>query len=128
MSAFLMGLLMLLASFDPLGFQLVGLYPKEARSALLTGAAADFRAHTILVDEGFLASVHKDPKHSQIWASCVLVHEAVHLRENSPREDIPNAFAYVCLDRLGAPSWMKDHLYETMRSQVFPPRQRQRDD
>lgn len=50
----------------------------------------------------------------------MLVHEAVHLRETTRREDIPNAFSYICLDRLGAPRWMRDHLYQVMMDQMLP--------
>jgi len=85
--------------------------PHPGAAAPATGAAADFTTRSILADPRFLSAVYKDPQHSRVWSSCMLVHEAVHLKENTRREDIPNVFAYMCLDRLGAPGWMKDYLY-----------------
>lgn len=121
MGAFIVGLLLLLGSFDPLGSWLVQQYPIQVRQGLPTGAAADLQNRTILVDPDFMARVYKNPDHARIWSSCLLVHESVHLRENTAREDLPNAFTYVCLDRLGAPLWMKDHLYQLLKNQVIVP-------
>ena len=114
MSGFSIGPLLMVSSFDPLGSWMVKQYPMETRTALATGAAADSRTHSIL-DAGFLENVYKDPKFTQTWASCIPVHEAVHLRESTKREDIPNEYAYRCLDRMGAPWWMKDYLYKQIQ-------------
>ena len=115
-----MGLLLMLIHFDPLGSRIVEQYRIEVRQPLETGAAADVANHTILVDPVVLQDFYKSPKLAVIWSSCMLVHEAVHVREQTQREDLPNAFTYICLDRLGAPRWMKDHVYRILQGQVSP--------
>jgi len=121
MSIFIAGLLLLLASLDPLGSWLVKQYAVEERAPLTTGAVADFQRQTIVVDPEFLEQAYRDPKYAKVWASCILVHEAIHLRENTTREEIPNAFTYVCLDRLGAPAWMKDYVYQKIQATIVTP-------
>lgn len=48
------------------------------------------------------------------WTACVLVHEAIHARYRVSSEELPLVYQYVCLDRVGAPQWMKDQVYERL--------------
>ena len=52
------------------------------------------------------------------YLACLLVHEAAHLtfKDDSTRglEEVPYLYEYVCLDRLGAPQWLKDDRYRQM--------------
>lgn len=119
MHPFIAILLLALQTLDPLGSWLVAHYPIREQAPLSTGAAADFRSGSILADPDFLQRTYSNQKYARIWSACLLTHEAVHLREKTTREELPNAFTYICLDRLGAPAWMKDHIYGTLQDAVM---------
>ena len=55
-----------------------------------------------------------DKKQAPIWMACLLVHESVHMRNLDSTEEYPLTRQYVCLDRLGAPQWMKDWVYQRL--------------
>lgn len=123
MSIFLALLIALLSLRDPVGSSLVHNKIVIERPVANSdgGHAVAYRAtKQIVFDSGYYAKLYANPEWSRIWASCTLVHEAAHLEYDTAAEAQPLLFQYVCLDRNGAPGWMKDHIYGLLKEEVKP--------
>ena len=55
-----------------------------------------------------------NPRDQVVYGACTLAHEVTHFRYGSGHE-LPYLHEYVCLDRLGAPQWLKDSTYRRLQ-------------
>ena len=73
-------------------------------------------ARTIKLDWPWLATVYDDAWDNKAAATCVMVHEAVHLRTASRDHERPLLYELLCLDRLGASRLMKARVYAQLEA------------
>lgn len=118
------------AVFDPVSLAVV--QPAQAsireESPIVRGGVSylgwfDFRTGAISIDLPAIRRMYAgfEPGAADKYAACLAVHEAVHRELGNASHRLPLLHQYVCLDRMGAPWWMKDVVYQQLAAIMAPP-------
>ena len=116
---------------DPVSHALVSSYRnaiREESPIIRAGVQYDgwYDGHTgaISIDWPRIRALLPREDDARAVAACLAVHEAVHRELGDASHRLPLLHQYVCLDRMGAPEWIKDMAYwQLERLMVTPARE-----
>jgi hypothetical protein len=117
----ILAVLLWLSTGDLLGALLVSPYASSivVSSPLRTpNAMAETDGHTIWIDRGAIETIPGGPEGAMTVAACSLVHEAAHIRYPGLGHEVAYLWGYVCLERMGAPKWLRDGVYQQALSEL----------
>ena len=130
MALFLSWAVLWLSLYDPVGAYAMGPYwgavTQESpiiRAGVRYAAWAQWgpEGRTIKIDWPWFEEHNASGVTARVEASCVLVHEAIHLRDASSNHEKPLLYQYMCLSRLKAPDWMIDRVYQQLAAMLPKP-------
>ena len=130
MAAFLAWAVLWLSLYDPVGAYAMGPYwgavTQESpiiRAGVRYAAWAQWgpEGRSIKIDWPWFEASADGKDTEKREATCVLVHEAIHLRDASGNHEKPLLYQIACLWRLKAPDWMIDRVYQQLAAMLPPP-------
>jgi len=121
MSEFLVAAFLLLAAADPVGFGMASAYPVTESATPINGhrAYASWPPYRYSVQTAWFEEAYPGP-YNRMALACTLAHEGAHLHFRTSNETVPLMQQYICLDRVGAPQVLKDHVYGELKRALTP--------